>query len=106
MRETKNDLCADEAKLDLQALITTAEAACGLLVEQICKKTDKMREALRRKDLHNNTSLHLEAEWLCDDAKFLVIAAETCATLREAVTRHDITIVNRPIIIKKEECDA
>lgn len=91
MNNTKNDLCADLAKLDFEAMVFTANMAVGLLIESISKTLSALRNA--RTD--NNIRLYLEADDLKRDAAALSICAATLTTLKEARTRERLEVVNR-----------
>jgi hypothetical protein len=91
MNNTKNDLCADLAKLDFEAMVFTANIAVGLLIESISGTISALRNA--RAD--NNIRLYLEADDLKRDATALSICAATLTTLKEARTRERLEVVNK-----------
>jgi hypothetical protein len=92
MQATKNDLSANEAKLDYVALVKTAEIAVGHSLEQVSYYLNEIR-----KDRLGNyvTGLHCDANNMKNEAVMLEIACETLATLRGGETRENIVIVNK-----------
>lgn len=88
MDKTQNDLCANEAKLDYQAMLTTSKIAYAHCIEEIGRHLSDMRQ------LKPAFLPYLSAQWLAREAEQLVIAAETMHTLEEGLTRETITIVN------------
>jgi len=90
MEVTKNDLSYDQAKLDYQALLTTARVAYYELLENIYGYYNKLR------DTHDTTSYYLNASRLAREANHLVIVGETLATLQGGLERSVIEIVNKP----------
>jgi DNA-binding transcriptional ArsR family regulator len=100
MNNTKNDLCADVAKLDFEAMIFTANMAVGLLIESISRHLSEVREARVsevRKDMEgkNNIRMYLRADDIRRDAVALSTCAATLATLNESRTREKLEVVNR-----------
>lgn len=81
MNKTKNDLSFNEAKLDLEAMRTTARVAVGMLVESISNRCATIRD---------NPASYLEAGWLENNAKLLTICSETLATLNGAIKDREI----------------
>jgi len=93
MEVTKNDLCSNSATLDYQALLRTAQSAYKLGLEEVSRHLS----VLHRFPPCGNTERYLHAGWLAQEAKTLVVVAETLSTLLEGLTREEISIVNREV---------
>jgi hypothetical protein len=86
---TQNDLCADRATLDLSAMTTTAELAVSLLMQEVTKYHGSLGDDYKKK---YPTGLELNAKWLRDAAKHLVIASEMLAVLYGSCDRNEIIV--------------
>jgi len=90
MQDTENDLSYDSTKLDYQAMLMTSKIAYSACLREI------------RKHHRDMTSFkppfipYLSARWLADEAKYLVIVAETMYTLEEGLSRSQLEVVNKP----------
>lgn len=94
MRATKCDLSYNHAKLDYEAMLTTAQIAVYHTLEEIRLLSGKMRIAMQEKDI---SSIYLDAQWLEGKAKQLTVAAEVLATLIGGQEREEIEIVNHRV---------
>lgn len=90
---TKNDLSADEVKLDYEALLKTSATAVRESLDRVVEYTGKIRESLRESKM---TSVHLRAEWLRNHANDLAIAADTYAALAEGRSRTHKILIEPP----------
>lgn len=105
-KQTKNDLSAKVAKLDMTALIAVAEQAVGMwqgtiqrLQDEIATERAKVRaggwsgevgKALIRIDSASDQLVNVTTS--------LAVAAECYHALIEARTRRDVLLINRPEI--------
>jgi len=97
MNKTQNDLSYDSTKLDYQALITTARIAKGRGLREIERYLSHLH------NLKSKSSDYLDAQYLEEEAGYLVIACETLHTLEGGLERSQLEIVNKPEV--KEEDD-
>jgi len=88
---TRNDLSSNEVKLDYQALLSTSTIAVGESLEQIGRFSRKVGDAVQKQDV---TSIYLNAQWLEDYAKRLLLSADTLAALIGGKSRDNKVIVN------------
>jgi len=98
MNKTKNDLSFDCAKVDFQAMLSTAQTAYVHSRDRIYRLLSETK-SLGVTD----TTLHLNAYWIEQESALFAIAGETLATLRGAVKRGKLEIVNKPDITTTEE---
>lgn len=91
---TKNDLSFNLAKLDHGAMLTTAQMAMHLLEERCESHLRRLHE--RHDKRKGPRCYYLDAQYLVKTANTLAIAAETCYTLEESLTRDELEIVNKP----------
>ena len=92
MDTTQNDLSHNHTKLDYQALLKCATIAFAHTRNEV------------EKYIHNTHSLDSDIHYssdarrLLEEAKQMVIAAETMDTLKGGLTREELEIVNKPEI--------
>ena len=89
---TKNDLSANETKLDFQALVKTAAIATRELRNEIHRLDGGLGDALMKGDI---TGIHLKSQWLSEAAESLAITADTYSALLGAKDREELSIVNK-----------
>ena len=94
---TKNDLSADETKLDYMALITIANIAVGRCMENVTSYNAKISEACFSRDI---TAIHMNGQRLSGEAKRLETATDVLATLLGGLTRTGLEVVNKPWIFE------
>ncbi|MFA7101319.1 MAG: hypothetical protein WC196_06270 [Bacilli bacterium] len=91
---TQNDLSFQQANLDYNAMVRTAQIATVEAQSQIEDLDKKLHEALGNNDV---SLLRLIPEWMERELGRLTIASETLATLIGGLDRAHINIVNRDI---------
>jgi len=94
MEATKNDISSGTITLDYQALITTAEIAYRESLDVIYNHFKKLTSF---PDRCSNVERYLYAQWLSQEARGLVIVAETLSTLLEGLEREETIIVNKSV---------
>jgi hypothetical protein len=96
MNRTKNDLSADTAKLDFQAIRAVASMAYHKSKHEI----ERLLKELQHLDTGDPTvvSRYLLAQRLEESARDLAIAAETYTTVFGAMERKNLIIVNKPTV--------
>ena len=77
MDETKHDLSAGEATLNLEDLITTASIAFASKREELNRRIHKLYNI-------ESPDYKYEAHWAKEDAKYMAQAAETLYVLQES----------------------
>ncbi len=92
--KTKNDLNFQEAILDYDALVKTAQIALVETQGQLEDLDKKLHEAIGKNDI---SLLRLIPEWMERELGRLTIASETLASLLGGLDRAHVTIVNRAI---------
>lgn len=92
MQTTKHNLSAGLAELDFEALVKTAEVAHGKCMKDI---NYSLNELHRDQEENDWNSLYLNVNYLKDDANRLAIVGETLATLKSAIKREEIKIINK-----------
>jgi len=93
-RMTKNDVSANQVKLDLGATKRTLSVAIGRLVRDIMAETVKFDPQDRGSHLEISAARHILAA-----AKSLQVATETAHTVYCAETRGEVEIVNRSHVV-------
>jgi len=97
---TQNDLSFQQANLDYNAMIRTAQIATVEAQGRIEDLDKKLHEALG----NNDTSLlRLIPEWMERELTRLTIASETLATLIGGLDRAHVNIINRDISREAQE---
>ena len=98
MNETRNDLSFNCAKIDFQAMLSTAQTA-------YVHSRDRIHRLLSETQSIGvtDTTLHLNAHWIKQESELFAIAGETLATLRGAAKREKLEIVNKPDLSSTEE---
>ena len=96
MNATKNDLSYESTILDWCALDDSMSIAYRLLLNQIRTDCLKMQNAME----YENATDYLTAGKLANNARDLVIVAETLYTVHGAATRKGLVIVNK---VKEED---
>jgi hypothetical protein len=97
---TQNDLSFQQANLDYNAMIRTAQIATVEAHGRIEDLDKKLHEALG----NNDTSLlRLIPEWMERELTRLTIASETLATLIGGLDRAHVNIINRDISREAQE---
>jgi len=92
MENTKNDLSFDKASIDFKAMLQTSAYAVRELTEQVSRYLNEIRET----SISNNmTTLWFNANRLKEVSQNLAVASETYATLKEAIDRSELEIVNK-----------
>ena len=89
---TQSDLSYNEAKVDFQALVTTAAIAVREVRQQISRLDSQLQEDLFSNDV---TGIHLKSQWIAEYAQSLAKVADTYSVLLGAKTRDNLTIVNK-----------
>ena len=86
---TKNNLDAEEAKVDYEALVRTARIA-------LYNTITNMERYLRNiQDPQDSTMMYMNASWAKREAEQLAVCADTLAVLVEGAKRK-IVLVNLP----------
>jgi hypothetical protein len=99
MNATKNDLSFDRTTIDWCALEDSVSISYRLLLNQIRTDCLKMQNAME----YENATDYLTAGKLANNARDLVIVAETLYTVQGAATRKGLEIVNKIKELKEKE---
>lgn len=98
---TKSDLCANEVKLDYQALLETAQTAYRLGLDAIYRCYTELRQPIRFEDIRGTWSC-IQAHELETLSKRFSVVAETLFALTDGLGRSELKVVNKPEV-KGEE---
>jgi hypothetical protein len=93
MLEKGNDLCADTATLNYKSLVTTAEIAVSLILQEIERYKKELDTAYRNKD---TTLIEMSAKRMRDKTIWLIDATEVLAVLYGSADRDILQINGRP----------
>lgn len=96
MNKTQNDLSYDSTNLDYQALITTARIAKSRGLREISRYLNNLQ------NFPPKSSDYLDAQYLAEEAGYLVIVCETLHSLEGGLTRSQLEIVNKPEVKEKD----